>query len=491
MREFGPTTTLTPEPTHPLAQFAKTDVNSLRQSADSESFGLLEQVQASRERPAYGVDGALALTETGLEEQYSSARILADQEPVDFNAKIVNARDVFLAKEHGKQKKMVAYELEQDALLYRVLAKEQGESTYEAAKESLAAYTKMQLETHLGERLNVGISEFTYRIVDGELRTEDTDESALEMIKRGRDYRRQHGKPIDWDREQAEVPGFSRSQAKLTDKNTPIGDMMLFVSPPGDKSKGSIYGQNFYDVFQKMRDGTVVVQRYTSGLTPEESQARLSTLDPRYNRSSVSTAAEFLANPVHISERADFHTPEDVHAFMHKDHTHMSKGKFAVIIQACQPIIQQYTESLQANPDDKAQQEKLYRALLNYADKVADALQDVSEDRIKAFSSPAGGVRPWLPPKIDVSALAQQRVRVVSTGCGDSGDNNPYSVAEFSDNLGSREFDCPTCHLKNIRPQNALVANCQHCGSSSVSCETPKEEKVEEKEEKSPYALAA
>lgn len=37
------------------------------------------------------------------------------------------------------------------------------------------------------------------------------------------------------------------------------------------------------------------------------------------------------------------------------------------------------------------------------------------------------------------------------------------------DKYGSREFECPHCHEKNVRPKDTLISNCQHCGKD-VTC---------------------
>jgi hypothetical protein len=367
-----------------------------------------------------------------------------------FNTQLRNGRDVYLAGEQEKSKEIKAYELEQDAVLYRVLAKEKGTEAYEEAKNGLDAYIKMQLETHLGERLNVGISRFTYRIVDGELRTEDTNEPVLEMIDRGRKYRRKHGKAVDWDREAAEVQGLSRIQATLTrpDEEVAPGTMMLFASPQGDVKNGSIYKQDFYELQQKMEDGTVIAHRFTSGLTPEETQNRLAGLDHRYLREAVPTDAEFIANPVRIDPgKFGLHTPEDVHTYMHKNHEHMSREKFAVVRQSCEPITQQYIQALTEEPDNRHLQEKLYRALLNYADNVATELKEAQEGRVVGLNQNYfEPVRPLIPPRINIDALAQQKVRFTDTGCGGSGDaSSAMSVVEFGKNSEPGKDKCADC----------------------------------------------
>lgn len=62
-------------------------------------------------------------------------------------------------------------------------------------------------------------------------------------------------------------------------------------------------------------------------------------------------------------------------------------------------------------------------------------------------------------------------------GCAGGGNNvsSTQSIVEraFSllmpDKYGSRTFECPSCHKTNVRPENELISNCQHCGGD-VRC---------------------
>ena len=416
-------------------------------------------------RGAFPVDGTAALQPDPVISERPA--LVSLPSPIDGGAqeslstKLARARDVFVAQEKGKKKAMDAYEIQQDAVVYRVLAEEKGKLGYEEAKHDLDSYIKMQLETHLGERLHVGISRFTHTIIDGELRVAETNESLYEMIKRGRDYRRENGKPVDWDREDAEVVGFGRIQNMLTDKHTPVGTMMFFVSPPGEVDKGSIYKQNFYDVHHKVSDNRVESYRYTSGLTPEQSQSRLQTLDKRYTRTSVPLDSEFIANPVVIKPgTAGLETPDAIHTYMHVDHAHMSREKFAVVMAACQPLIQEYCRSLADNPDNLAAHQRNLNILMNYADQVAAELETVPAEKVVAFSGTQRDARPWIPPAIDEAALANKKVRVTDTGCGSSGggesSSSVFSVAEFGKDADGK---CKTCG-KNSKDNHYHCPGC-------------------------------
>ena len=141
-----------------------------------------------------------------------------------------------------RPKRLVAYEPKFDRQAY-------SEAT---DKEKLDAYTKKQLETHLGERFNVLLSQTRFEIRNKEIYGENTQEPFMDMLQRGAKYRRENGNPVDFDREEAEVIGFSKIQTKLTDEDTKIGAMMLSISPPGKEE--SVYKHNFYDVFTLKQD---------------------------------------------------------------------------------------------------------------------------------------------------------------------------------------------------------------------------------------------
>ena len=105
------------------------------------------------------------------------------------------------------------------------------------------------LETFLGERLNVLLSKNRYKIKNNLIYGGYRDEPFINSIQRGVEYRStlDGEQRADSKREQAEIDGFSFVQDILCNPNTPSGTMILSVSPPG--KEGSLYKHNFYDVF--------------------------------------------------------------------------------------------------------------------------------------------------------------------------------------------------------------------------------------------------
>lgn len=64
-------------------------------------------------------------------------------------------------------------------------------------------------------------------------------------------------------------------------------------------------------------------------------------------------------------------------------------------------------------------------------------------------------------------------------GCAGGGDKKTKAVDTGGgirlglvekDKYGSREFNCPDCGQKNVRPENDRLTECQHCSSKAVAC---------------------
>lgn len=319
-------------------------------------------------------------------------------------------------------------------------------------------YIKKQVETHIGERLNVILSKTKYEIRQGIVFGEGGSEPFIDVLKRGRDYRRQNGSEIDWVREDAEVAGFLKIQEILGNPGTEIGTMMLSIFPQGKKK--SSYQHNFYDIFtlNQDQDGPFIeARRYSSALTREE-YAKFLGLDFTPDNS------HFLSNPVKV-DGLEFKNPDDIHKHLHRDHDYTSEEDYKKIKETCAVLILGYIGAL-AN-EDKAEQILYFNAILNKVDQ--------SNLGIKAGKE----IFAEILTKEQVFYLGNLPVRQTMTGCGSSGgfslekgsSNSAFSLAEFGqDKYGSRTFECPQCGKKNIRPENQLVKSCQHCGSSKVAC---------------------
>lgn len=326
-------------------------------------------------------------------------------------------------------------------------------------KEEDVQFIAKQLETHLRERFNVLVSTVGYEIADGHLVRQGTKEPFIESIKRGRDIiQRLSPNPVDFDRENAEVAGFEKIDAFLSDPTTPVDSKMLSVSPKGDN--GSRYQHNFYDIFTlRERNGKryVELSRYSSALTARDYSKRLG-----YDPDNPMEAADFLSNPIEI--RNILITPEEIHEALHIDHEYMDSSEFMEIWTS--PIVQAFVKRYQLNRDARS-----FNAVLNAADRVWENKNRKEKGQTH---------KDYLNYSLSYSEtryLEEKEVRQAGGQCpGKSGadiNDSPFSVSDFGaedDKYGSREFDCPECGKKNVRQKDKLVSNCQHCGSNKVAC---------------------
>jgi len=338
------------------------------------------------------------------------------------------------------------------------------EPEFDRRKDLSFKYLSKQIDTFIGERLNVLLRIYKYEIKNNQLYGEQMNEPFVDVIRRGVDYRRktQGEERIDKEREEAEVKGCLKIQKLMCDPNISIGAMMLSVSPQGGKD--SSYKHNFYDIFTlKEENGKrfVEARRYSSALKIEEYKDKLS---PFTSTENISSDADFLKNPIKIDD-VFFENAEQVHSYLHKEHQVTKNEKFKEITQSYQNLKIEYFEK---------RDPLILQAIMNKADEKAG----LTKNEVDIFINSG---KPLTVEK-EINYYGRQEVRVVTTGCGSSGsllknslDNksSPFSVSEFGlddDKYGSREFECPECGKINIRPKDTLLKNCQHCNSSKVGC---------------------
>lgn len=362
-------------------------------------------------------------------------------------------------------RKVVQYELDFDREQARDLLASRGQEGYESRLENFKSFTEMQLVTALGERFNKGLSRYSYINREGVLFGEHSEEPFLDVLERGRSYREIHGNPIDHAREKAEVEGFNKIQDVLGDEETPAGTILLSISPPGEK--GSIYTHNFYDGFRKKENGDVEVVRFSNALSAAETVEKLRELSPDISVPDELNDVNLLSNPILLQpDVTQQMTLDSIHAHLHMDHAVMSEEDFAVVRNMCAFLIVSYVNALLDNPDDFDTHARMYNALLNKADEVADALQ--REPESISFMQSSSEMT-----EEQIYYLGNQEVRAVDTGCGFSGGADmstpsgesalgQYSVAMFGmeDRYGGLTFKCPHCNYENTRPYGKLIEKC-------------------------------
>lgn len=373
-----------------------------------------------------------------------------------------------------RKEQVVAYDPLFDRNNYKNIQTAAHPIEYQVRLDRQNTITKRNLETHLGERFNVLLSKNRLNIENGTIIPQNWQEPFRDLLIRGRDYRKKHGKSVDWQREEAEVEGFIKKiEPVMTDEKTPVGTMMLSISPPG--KEGSIYQHNFYDIFTLKQDEHgryVESRRYSSALTSEDYHKILQNVDKQYDTEIVPTDDYSLSHPVRIEGYSmEFGSGADaVHDFLHRGHEYMRDEDFQEIIRFCTPFILSYINVLCENPSNVRLLVLNYHALLNKADQVAQNIKRREEG--KPYLLYADGDNFRLPTYMEVRDLGMQPVREVTTGCGSSSSidledpsSTTFSVSEFgtlTDDLGDREFPCPACGHRNLRPYNEKIPRCQN-----------------------------
>lgn len=286
---------------------------------------------------------------------------------------------------------------------------------------------------------------------------QDMNEPFVDSLKRGRDYRKTHGKSVDWAREESEVIGFEKIQNALLAKEAKIGETMLSVSYRGGKN--STYKRNFYDIFTVREKQTgerfIETRRYASSLGLSDYESKLGVFGE---------AEDFLANPIKMPDGL---VPDDIHAYLHNDHGFMGEGEFEAIKNECKGLINAYTRALIQQPGNDTLHRILFNTIINKADDISEKLNKGAYNY--ELTDP-------ITLQDEVQRYGFQPVKEIETGCGMLGGydvkiTSPFGVAEFaSDMLGERAFNCPSCKKENIRPYNQLLPRCLHCGSRDVAC---------------------
>lgn len=344
---------------------------------------------------------------------------------------------------------------------------------YRREKNDFLEYTGKQMETLLGERFNVTLSKFEYEIKDGQMWGKNMKEPFIKSIKRGRDIRKNEGNSVDFAREDAEVTGFEKIQAVLTNPTTPIGTIMLSVSPPG--KEGSAYKHNFVDghtlKIDKNSKRYIESRRWSSPLSIQEYKDKLSVFT-NIKIDDNDPAASFLANPIKISKAL---MPEDIHKYLLNEYQTLDEEIFGIIVDNCKGLIGKYGESVFSDPNNLASHKEIFNSIVNKADEIEERIKSEGKEKWK-------NIRPLINPfaiEQDIAKYSRQPVREVATGCGFSGgyeagqrvSESPFSVVDFMrDKYGERTFKCPSCKKENVRPFGKLLPVCSHCGSDEVAC---------------------
>lgn len=327
-----------------------------------------------------------------------------------------------------------------------------------AAIERTRDYMRTQMISNIGERLNAGMFETSYDVRDGVMYGKGMDASMVDVVKRGRDYRRHQGTSVDWGREDAEFVSMNKIQSKMIDKTTPIGSMMVLISPPGQQ--GSSYQKNFYDMFVKKSEGEIEYFRYSSGLSVKEYQKRFGELGINIRiPEDVNPDEYLLANPIYISEEMSrYITPDSLHKHLHLEHDALTRDEYQQIVSILGPFIDAYSDAIIKNPKDIFRRNLSYNAILNKADDIYKKIKLRKNGENIVIEEPL-----IFFDQSQIELWGTKEVEDVMQGCGSSGGmdlSNPWSVKDFG-NKKDWEYHTGTCRI--CEKSEIEVGPCQIC----------------------------
>lgn len=325
---------------------------------------------------------------------------------------------------------------------------------------------------YLGEyRLGVMYDEFYYSIkTDGGetyLESPHADPGPiLNIYRRAIAYRREKGLSVN--REVAECLGFQKLQDKLADAS--VGTMALWVSPPGSKEDG--YGAHSFtfiaQVVEDPEEGKRLrVVPYRNELSMEEHRDYLKYFNEDaqgYNKDT-----DFLVNPTIIAQSDTIQTPDDIIAFIGE--TEEFNIEWRTRLAFITPLIGGFIQMVR----DRASGKDLLKARYAIENVVLEEKDHISgKDR-----------KPQLvfkdQPVIVFERYGNITPPIVGGSCGSSASresSDAFNNFLFQDKYGSRTFNCPQCGWTNLRPENELLSNCQHCGSDKVACDNDSSFKI-------------
>lgn len=336
-------------------------------------------------------------------------------------------------------------------------------------KEELVSYTKRQLETYIGERLSAVESKTRWNIVDGEIVPEGLSYRLEEIIQNGIEWRREHGNPIDFEREEAELAGFRKTQAILTSPDAPLGTIVLSISAPG--KEGSDYKRKFFDVFiLKEEDGRRYIEavRYLSDSEIKDYVKKLSSFK---TFEKEPTDADLLANPLDLT--GIFETPQEVQVYLSGGVKALEANVIRQILDISTPTAMSYINSLIRDPYNIYDHNLRLNAYLNENDDLYDIFTTKDFTVIQYETRRRFNFSDiQRETKILIDGRRKVKERPVpcpgkSGGFDTSSDLaksiDPFSVSEYGSSSDKKQewFNCPKCHYKADGP----VGNtCPGCG---------------------------
>lgn len=439
-----------------------------------------------------------------------------------FDAIIANRHRRWASREICTQdivegRSIMQYDGEFDIENYQRVFTMQDAQERETALTQLDNYTRKQLVTHLGERVNVLLSTIDYAITpERQLYVPQLGKTAEQMVIDGRNHQLSlpDVREIDKPRMNAEILEMQQVETILCHPNTEVGTMVTVISAPGGQEidgRDSLFLHNFYDVFrleEREVDGHIEkyvrLYRYSSSLSYEEYLHVAMQLKRDYFASAeaeyTSLDAYFLSHVVELAQ-SGLEEPEDVHKFFHRDHEFMTRQDFEeVIIPGTTELVERYITlmhklALFSADDIRSEQAHTFNTLLIEADKLKDSLAVLQQNVLG--QSNIAALRQQLVAQAQVVHVAytasdifrigkQENVKQGGGVCpGESGmrtngdlkslsqspqialNTSPFTSLSSggfdSDEFGSLHFECTKGH-PNTRPYRIKIPACTTCG---------------------------
>ncbi len=319
---------------------------------------------------------------------------------------------------------------------------------------------------YLGEyRLGVKYDEFYYNLEqDAEngffLSSSHADPGPiLNIYRRAISYKKERGLSVD--REVAECLGFQKLQQRLAD--SPEGTLILWVSPPGPKADG--YGDHsftFIGQVEKDSDGEkrLRVIPYRNVLSLEDHKNYLKCFDEDAQHYTKDT--DFLENPVVIRQSESIQTPDDIVSFIGETERFNIEWRNR-LIPLVMPLIGGFIQLVREKASDEDLLKARY-AIENFVLAKKDYLLGINKNPQLVFEN---------QPRVVFERYGNTAPPIVGGSCGASANgetSSTFNNTVLKDKYGPRTFECPNCGNTNLRPENELLSNCEHCGSDKVSC---------------------
>lgn len=292
--------------------------------------------------------------------------------------------------------------------------------------------TRRQLEKAIGERFGVEKSTWDY-FVEGEvLKSPDYTEPVLKRYKKGQRFLAENGS-VETAREDAEVRGITAVERIFSQHELHANQKLVIASPRGPE--GTLYEENYFDVYKEREDGSIEVTRYHSTHSYEGFHKAAQKADPTFKsppENKPLDAAHFLDKPIITSLSED-----EILELFAIDTEAQSYRESQEIIAVCTPIITAYINTLAEDPLAIDQIKKTINTIFNKADWAKQQIdesekpdnQQRSIPRLRAGLCQAGPeLRPALYPSVkpdlhpiavmrEIDHYGSQPVRPSTRGC--------------------------------------------------------------------------